>query len=63
MYYTRELASLWIAYGEVKVLKKVKNSEEGGEKPSKRACIRKTIFTALGKGGQGFTIVIVSYQS
>ncbi len=25
MYYTRKLASLWIAYGEVKVLKKVKN--------------------------------------
>ncbi len=25
MYYTRELAPLWIAYGEVKVLKKIKN--------------------------------------
>ena len=24
MYYTRELAPLWIAYGKVKVLKKVK---------------------------------------
>ena len=25
MYYTRELAPLWIAFGEVKVLKKIKN--------------------------------------
>jgi len=39
MYYTRELAPSWIAYGEMKVLKKVKkikNSKEGGEKLSKR---------------------------
>ena len=27
MYYTRELAPSWIACGEVKVLKKVKNSK------------------------------------
>jgi len=45
----KELASLWIAYGEVKVLKKVKNSEEEGEKSSKRVRIRKTIFSALKK--------------
>ena len=53
MYYTREIAPLWIAYGEVKVLKKVKskNSEEEGEKSRKRARIRKTIFSATGKGG------------
>ncbi len=49
MYYMKELASLWIAYGEVKVLKKVKNSEEEGEKSSKRVRIRKTIFSALKK--------------
>ncbi len=54
MYYTRELAPSWIAYGEVKVLKKFKNSEKGGEKPSKRARTRKTIFTTFGKGGQGY---------
>ena len=53
MYYTRELAPSWIACDEVKVLKKVKiqkNSEEGGEKPSKRAQIKKTIFSAIRKG-------------
>jgi len=35
----RKLASLWLAYSEVKVfkkLKKFKNSKEEGEKPSKR---------------------------
>ncbi len=56
MYYTREIALLWLAYGEVKVLKKIKNtqkknSEEEEEKPNKRACIRKTIFSAIRKEG------------
>src|SRR6266542_1841375 len=59
MYYKRELTTLCIAYSEVKVLRKVKNSknsEERGGKPSKRAQARKTIFTAFGKGGQGHAL-------
>ncbi len=35
----KEIASLWLVYGKVKVLGKVKtqNSEEEGEKSSKKA--------------------------
>ncbi len=45
------MISIWWGKSSQKKLKS-KNSEEEGEKPNKKAQIRKSIFFAIGKGGQ-----------